>query len=225
MKDFTEIDHEGQFARSIREYFEEFRPKKIMETGLYHGMGSTRVIASCIVDLNLLSADFYSIECSNHCVNVAKENLRHGGLYSQVAIVEGLSIPESLLPSEIDICKRIIKAKEAGMTIDHQQDPANAASYYRKETEKFHRDDRIGDVMSLFNGRPDFVLLDSAAHIGKIEFDYLLLHLESPCGIALDDTNHLKHFESAELMKNDDRFEILAENSEKFGSILAKFTP
>lgn len=226
MTDLTEIEFEGQFASCIRDYFNYVKPRKILETGLYHGMGSTRVITSLIRDIPIKNADFYSIECSTTNINVAKENLRHGDLLRYVSIVSGLSIPKDMLPTGEEIEKRIaFTTLFPGVKLDHAQDPKNGSKYYEKETEAYERDDRIGDVLALFDGKPDFVLLDSGGHIGKIEFEYLIGNLEGPCTIALDDTKHIKHFESAELIKKDPRFTVLVENSEKFGSMLVKFTP
>lgn len=224
--DLTQIEFEGQFATCIKDYLEYVKPKKIIETGLYYGMGSTRIIATLIREIPIKGADFYSIECSTCHINTAKENLRLGGLLPYVSIVSGLSIPKDLLPTKEEIEARIEKAAfHAGVKLDHDQDPKNGANYYLKETETFERDDRIGDVVSLFNGKPDFVLLDSGGHIGKIEFEYLTANLEGPCAIALDDTRHVKHFESAEIIKKDPRFTVLVENTEKFGSMLVLFSP
>lgn len=226
MSDLTQIEFEGQFASCIKDYFEYVKPKKIIETGLYHGMGSTRIIATLIRDIPIKGADFYSIECSTWNINIAKENLRLGGLLPYVSIVSGLSISKDHLPSIQEINDRIHKASSCpGIKLDHEQDPKNAALYYDKETQKFDRDDRLGDVLALFNGKPDFVLLDSGGHMGKIEFEYLIGNLEGPCTIALDDTRHVKHFESAEMIKKDPRFTVLVENTEKFGSMLVKFNP
>lgn len=226
MSDLTQIEFEGEFASCIKDYFEYVKPKKIMETGLYHGMGSTRIIASLIRDIPIKGANFYSIECSTTNIDIAKENLRLGNLIPYVSIVSGLSIPKDLLPTKEQIEIRIKNAEEYdGIKLDHEQDPSNGANYYLKETGKFDRDDRIGDVLSLFNGKPDFVLLDSGGHLGTIEFEYLIGNLEGPCTIALDDTKHIKHFGSAHIIKNDPRFTILADNHEKFGSMLVKFSP
>lgn len=224
--DLTEIEFEGQFASCIKDYFEYVKPRKILETGLYHGMGSTRIIATLIRDIPIKGANFYSIECSVGNINIAKENLRLANLLSHVSIVSGLSIPKDLLPTKEEIEKKIaFTALFPQVKLDHEQDPKNGANYYQKETESYERDDRMGDVLALFNGKPDFVLLDSGGHIGKIEFEYLIGNLEAPCTIALDDTRHVKHFESSEMIKKDPRFTVLVENQEKFGSMLVKFTP
>jgi hypothetical protein len=224
--DLTEVEFEGQFARCIREYFEYVKPRKILETGLYHGMGSTRIIATLIRDIPIENAEFFSIECSAFNIEVAKENLRLANLLPHVSIVSGLSIPEYLLPTREEIDNKIQRAaSHGGVKLDHEQDPANGSNYYQKETSSYDRDDRLRDVLSLFKGKPDFALLDSGGHIGKIEFDYLISNIEGPCTIALDDTRHIKHFESAEMIKKDPRFTVLADNSEKFGSMLVKFTP
>lgn len=221
--DLAEISH--GFKEDIREYFEDFKPETILETGLYHGMGSTRIIAELIRDIPIPRAEFYSIECSKANIAIAKENLKHGDLLKHVNIISGLSIPKEMLPDEQDITNTIALAILAKAKADHLDDPKNAASHYLKETAQFERDDRIGDIMKLFRNKLDFALLDSGGHMGKIEFDYLISNLRSTCVIALDDTRHCKHLESAAIIGTDPRFDILYECDEKNGSLIAKFTP
>lgn len=226
MPDLTEIEVEGQFAACIRDYFTYVKPKKIIETGTYHGNGSTKVIASLIRDIPIPGAVFYSIECNAMNVLAAFDNLKKDSLMDFVKIVNGLSIPKEKLPTKEEIDSRIkMIAFYEKVKLDHEQDPGNASNYYQKETEQCQNDDRIGVVLNHFERKPDFVLLDSGGHIGKIEFDYLISKLEAPCAIALDDTRHIKHFESSQVIKSDPRFTVLVENNEKFGSMLVKFTP
>lgn len=223
--DLTEIEREGQFAKSIREYFEAFNPKIIIETGLYHGNGSTSIIASIIKYEPITDAQFFSIECNSQNIEIAKENLRKKGLLPYVSIINGLSIPRDLLPSVEKINEKIAEAsKFIGVKLDHEQDPSNGAFYYQKETSQFEKEDCIGNLLQ-FVGDPDFVLLDSGGHVGEIEFNYLISKLKKPCGIALDDTRHIKHYKSREIISKDKRFKILNDNQEKFGSMVCKFTP
>ena len=79
--------------------------------------------------------------------------------------------------------------------------------------------------MRAWNGKPDFVLLDSAGHMGIIEFDYFLSLVRGPCTLMLDDTRHVKHHPSLQRMKADPRFVIELESPEKFGFVLASFHP
>lgn len=225
MTDLTEIASEGQFAKCIRDYFYSHKPQKILETGLYHGTGSTSIIASLIRDIPLPYASFFSIECNIENVEIAHENLTRIDLANFVSVLTGLSIPRSLLPTEDQIKDKISLAGCLGVKLDHEQDPLNGAKYYQKETEKFNHEDILGMVLNNWHYCVDFALLDSGGHLGKIEFDYLISKLKSPCAIALDDTRHIKHFESREMILKDKRFEVIADNTEKYGSMLVKFNP
>lgn len=213
------------FKEDIADYFESYQPQAILETGLYHGMGSTRTICELIRDLPIKNAEFYSIECSETNINIAKENLKHGDLLKYVTIISGLSIPKRLMPDEHDINNTIAIAVLSKAKADHLDDPKNAAFHYLKETEVYEKDDRIDDVMKIFRNQMDFILLDSGGHMGKIEFDYVISKLKSPCAIALDDTQHCKHLESAKFIYEDPRFEVLYDSDEKNGSLIAQFIP
>lgn len=225
MNDLTQIEYEGQFARSIRDHFVLHKPKRIIETGTYHGNGSTRIIASLIKEIPIKEAKFYSIECNEVNVEIARENLSKSGLIDYVDILSGLSVPKEMIPSEHDIRNKIHAASLSKVKLDHEQDPSNGSKYYLKETERFVIDNMLSEVLSEFDDSIDFALLDSGGHIGKIEFEYLISYLKTPCFIALDDTRHIKHFESRKIIQNDKRFEIINDNEEKFGSLICKFTP
>lgn len=224
--DLTCIEQEGQFASCIRDYLYDNRPERIIETGLYHGTGSTKVITTMIRGIPLDNAEFYSIECSKENVEIGSKNLKEAQLLDYVEICNGLSIPKELLPSPERIKDTIAHAKANGMVkLDHEQDPENGHNYYEKETSSFVEDDLLGKLIGKMKGQVDFILLDSGGHIGNIEFEYAISLIKSPCGIALDDTRHIKHYRCLDRMKKDKRFRILKDNEEKFGSALAVFNP
>lgn len=224
--DLTEIEKDGEFAKCICDYIHANKCERIIETGLYHGNGSTRIISSLIRGIPLPDAEFYSIECSQENIEIAKKNLTNDGLIDYVEILSGLSIPKSMLPSNEDIKQTILDANQrGGVKLDHEQDPENGHSYYANETSSFVEDDLLGKLLNKLNGQVDFILLDSGGHIGNIEFNYAISLIKAPCGIALDDTRHIKHYRCLHQMKHDPRFRILNDNSEKFGSALAEFTP
>lgn len=226
MSTLTEVCPDSKFASGIKEYFHAHKPKKILETGLYHGTGSTCVIASLIKDIPLTNASFFSIECNLESIEIAHENLTRLDLANYVSVLTGLSIPKALLPTEDQINNKIKLARETkGIKIDHEQDPNNAAKYYSKETEKFTHEDILGWIMNTWNYNVDFALLDSGGHVGNIEFEYLISKLKAPCCIALDDTRHLKHFQSRNIILSDKRFDVIMDSEEKFGSMIAIFNP
>src|SRR5207248_1789299 len=102
----------------------------------------------------------------------------------------------------------------------------NRADLYHRETDfPGVQDDMLGRCIKECNGRPDFVLLDSAGHIGYQEFSYLVKLLEGPCVIALDDVYHIKHHKSLQQIQSDPRFNILALSREKFGFCFVEFSP
>jgi ADP-heptose:LPS heptosyltransferase len=223
--DLTQIDNQSEFAAAIRQLFAEHRPTKLVETGTYLGEGTTRVIADALRQLDITEAQFHSIEINHHHLAQARRTLARNGLASAVHLHHGVSVPRGLLPSleEIERCT-VREIDENDLFVDHREH--ERATLYFKETD-FHGvpDDLLGRVLRQFNGRPDFVLLDSGGHMGNVEFNYLLSQLEGPCWIALDDVHHIKHRRSLRQIQADPRFEIRLESNEKFGFCIARFTP
>ncbi len=223
--DLTKISQESDFARSIRDVFTKYRPKKIIETGTYLGTGTTSVIASILRQLNLNDTRFYSIEVNPQNVAQAQYNLTQAGLAPLVRLCHGLSVPRSVLPTVEQIeeaCVRNIEFDD--IFVDHREH--NRATLYYQET-NFDgvEEDLLGKALNAFEDRPDFVILDSAGHMGFVEFSYLLEKLKGPCIIALDDVYHIKHHKSFSQLKRDPRFQVLADSREKFGFCIAQFTP
>lgn len=221
MTDLAEVSVKSHFGYEIGNYFRATLPKTIIETGLYHGTGSTSLITSLIRDIPL-DADFYSIECNEKNIKIAEYNLSQDGLIDHVEIHSGLSVPHLLIPSIEETIEDIRTARKIGMYVDHEIDDS---SFYTKETSNYEEDDILGKLLKYLSGEVDFLLLDSAGHMGFIEFKYVLPLIKTPCAIALDDIKHLKHYRSLEMIKNDKRFKLIHENDEKFGSAIALFTP
>lgn len=222
MNDLAEIGVESQFAKAIWDYFIQEAPAVIIETGLYHGTGSTKLIASIIKKLDLTNSKFYSIECNPKFIDIAKSNLYDDELLDYVQIENGLSIPKEWLPSKWSIDQEIKNAQEKKMTVDHE---LVDSGMYEQETVVFCEDNILGRLFEKHPLRIEFILLDSAGHTGIVEFMYVTSLLKHKCCIALDDTKHLKHYRSLETMKSDRRFKIIHESDEKFGSAMAIFTP
>ena len=108
--------------------------------------------------------------------------------------------------------------------VDHDESD-RAARYYAETDFPGIPDDLLGQCLREFSFRPDFVLLDSAGHMGYVEFRYLLPFIQAPCYLALDDIYHVKHYRSFSQLCQDSRFELIAASEEKFGFCVAKFTP
>ena len=223
--DITAVRTDSAFASSVRSVFGKIRPAKLVETGTFVGKGTTSVIAAALRDMGIADARFYSIEVNPGLHALARKNLEQAGLAPFVQLLNGLSVPRSLLPGREDIEERTVRnTGKDPVWVDH--DPADRVEKYYAETNfPDVPDDLLGRVMAIFGGKPDFVLLDSGGHMGYTEFTYLVSLLKGECYIALDDIFHVKHQRSFNAMSSDSRFEIITSVREKAGFCIARFTP
>jgi len=214
---------DGLAAKSIRAIFHGYRPFKIVETGTFLGLGSTRIIAEAIRDYSI-NAQFYSIECNPSFFNGATNNLKSLGLSIFVELINGLSVPHSrLLPRE-EIVEWL--SKQPADLFDDLQRERKAVNYV-EETSFNVPDDQLRVVLEKFNFRPDFVLLDSAGYLGNVEFNYLLSLLKGPTFIVLDDAmHHVKHFENWQFMLNNPKqFKQMFTVDERYGVVGFHYNP
>ena len=216
--DATAVSREGGFAGAIRRAIHEYRPKRIFESGTYMAQGTTAIIAESVGNA---TADFVTVEANNIHYGHALGNIMRDGM--NVRALLGLSLPRKLLPTLTQIQADCVDHVEDGVYIDFY-DYERAQKYWEEGCRPAVPDDLMGLVLAAWEGRPDFVLLDSAGHLGWIEFQYALSMITCPCTIALDDVNHWKHYRSWKFIKNDPRFTVLAEGSDKFGWGIARFT-
>ncbi len=216
---------ESAFARALKQVIADHRPRRLIETGTHVGAGTTTIIASALRQCGLDGASFHSIEVNPLFYLRANVNLRKSGLDRFARLHNGLSIPRNLLPQAAEIEAAAAEAKNVpGVFIDHEE--ARRVALYLAET-KFDgvQDDLLGRCLAEFDYKPDFLLLDSAGHMGFVEFQYVLQLIKSPCILALDDVNHLKHYLTLRHIRTDARFKILAESNEKYGFCITEFTP
>lgn len=225
VSDGTNISAESEFSATIETLFKEHRPNKIIETGTYLGDGTTKVIASLLCQLGIDNATFYSIEVNPENFRIASANLIRKNLNAYVKLLNGLSIPRNLLPTIQEIKETYVNNIEFDdIFVDHKE-TERALLYYNETHFEDLQDDLIGKCLREFDYCPDFVLLDSAGHMGNIEFNYLISMLKGECHIALDDIYHIKHHKSFLQLQRDSRFTLLTSSSEKFGFCIAKFSP
>lgn len=224
-KDLTQIAEDSEFAMSISALFQQIRPRRIIETGTYLGIGSTRVIAEAMLQFGAPDAVFVSIEINPSHYAQARRNLGQLGLLQHVGLELGVSVPRDLLPTMDEIRERTASSQHRpDIYIDHAE-AVRAERYFAETNFAEGPDDLLGTTIATFDGRPDFVLLDSGGHMGLVEFNHLVASLRHPCYIGLDDVRHIKHHKSLEFMRGDARFDILHESAEKFGFCIARFDP
>lgn len=221
-EDLTKIDNSFEF--SIQNLIAKEEIEVFLETGTYHGTGSTTVIASAIKSKGK-NQKLLSIEVNPKNVEIAKNNLSCSKLLNFVKIYEGLSIPVEQIPQKNDISKSINNIDCSKCTyIDHRVDVRNQLYFNETNFNKFE-DDLIGKILNDFNSELSFFLLDSGAHIGFIEFFYLINKINCRSFIALDDIFHYKHYRSYDFAINDPRFNLKFKSNQKFGSCIFEFNP
>jgi ADP-heptose:LPS heptosyltransferase/predicted O-methyltransferase YrrM len=221
----VQVDEASDFSRAIDTVFAAHRPRRIIETGTYHGTGTTRTIAAALAKLGLHDAQFYTIEVNPANYRQAIASLTRNRLLRHVRPMLGLSVPRALLPSLAEIEKTAIEdIANLDIFVDHEVTD-RVRNYHAETNFQDLPDDLLGACLDEFDNKPDFVLLDSGGHMGFAEFAYLLDRLDGPCLVALDDVHHIKHYKSLQWIKKDPRFRIIRESNEKFGFCIAAFTP
>jgi hypothetical protein len=217
------VKTESAFSQAVTELFGRIRPRRIIETGTYMGTGTTAIIGKALRRCSIERPEFYSIEVNPQFFAIAHSNVQH--LNINVHLLCGLSVPRALLPSRQQIEEMYVRQQPDTGDLFVDWPAAQRADAYFAETDFSGPDDLLGKCLTRFDNAPQFVLLDSAGHMGNIEFRYVVDRLAAPCAIALDDTNHVKHHRSLQQMKADRRFRMLVESQEKFGFCVAEFDP
>lgn len=207
------VDGGSAFASAIVDAIVQFRPTRIIETGTFHGLGTTQAI------LRGLRAcappgvfKFHTIECNPQ--NAAVAALAPNMLCVQLH--NALSVPRSMLPTMEDIQRDLVdNPPPACSWVDHA--PENRARAYAEESAWDVPDDAIGKILGGWRGQCNLALLDSAGHMGYIEYQYLRSLLTTPCIIVLDDIYHVKHCWTMLEAESDPTVEVLSKGVEKFG--------
>jgi len=222
LKDATSVSTASEFSRQIHEIFQQRRPTRIIETGTFEGTGTTAIIGSAIKSAGIQGAEFFSIEVDPEHLETARRNVQEKGI--DVRLKLGLSIPRRLLLTKQQIHQQYVLRVVDGIHVEYSERD-RAGGYFQETDFADVPDDVLGELLAYFSYQPHFVLLDSAGHLGYVEFQYVIGRLKGPCVLALDDTKHVKHFESVLKIKADARFKVLAESDERFGFCIAEFNP
>jgi hypothetical protein len=197
---------------------------RIIETGTYYGTGTTAAILRGLLHnlaIHGSTFDFYSIECNPAHYLQAQRNL---GDIAGLHLINGLSVARTQIPVDttFNVPDHIV--------VDHF--PQFRNELYRKEVTYPVADNQLGEAIKALGGCPELVLLDSAGHMGWIEFCYLMERIKCTFLLALDDTYHVKHYDTMEFIRgNPKQFEVIweveseftnATSGSKFGSAVIK---
>lgn len=189
------------------------KPEHILETGTYLGLGSTKTVLDSLLYNGLTDSVFVTIEANKVFAANAKNNLKDYNQFIGFEIANMVSIPQYLLPKEID------SDFPDSVITDHHD-----ASRYKHEINSDVPFDGIGYALNKMQNMPDLVILDSAGHLGTIEFHYLMGIVDSSFTLILDDTLHRKHYKTMQYIRSDERFSILKESTSKFGYAIVKYS-
>lgn len=209
------------FNQKLTEFVREMGFTKLIEAGTYLGTGSTSAI---LRGLQGRVFDFITIEADPKNYQMAKDNL---GEVHGLHMINGLTVGKPQLPTVLD------EDFPGWVITDHQ--PKNRLKLYLNEVRHNVPDHQLDRALAAFEYKPEFVILDSAGHMGWVEFEYLMERVQGGFYLALDDTGHRKHYKTLEYIRaNPNFFEIIwevrshndprgeANGRDKFGSAIVK---
>jgi len=199
----------------------------VLESGTYLGLGSTRFVAESF-PVESPPKEFVTLETNWRSWRRAKVNLAR---FPFIHPVWGLTVKRQ---EAVDFVRqdKFLKNHQAheNIFIDDINDPV---SFYTNELagrlghtgakvgwrEKLDRlfqwggEDLLRRKLIQFSDKAPLVILDSAGGIGFLEFTILLQTMAGkPYTVLLDDIHHIKHFRSAEHIRNDRSFNVLGTN-------------
>ncbi len=177
---------------------------KVIETGTYMGLGTTKAVLKGMRE-HEMEFEFYSIEVNPQYAKMAmKNNVGVKGLH----ILNGLSVPKSQLPTDatFNVPNHVI--------VDYK--PHERFKNYMAEVSHNVPDCLLKVAIEKLDGIPELVILDSAGHMGLIEFKYLMsLVPHHEFYLLLDDIGHVKHYETLQLIKsNESKYNVIWESDQ-----------
>lgn len=152
---------------------------EVIETGTFHGDGSTRVFADT-------GKYVFSVECNYNNYQIASQNLAQ---FQNVCVLHGLSLSkESLIKGLLH------ESFDLNVTYDSKF----PKSFYMREISQNVVVENALDLLCN-NDRKQLIFLDSAGGVGYLEYlwvmDLPFEYLENKI-LMLDDINHIKHYRS-----------------------------
>lgn len=191
----------NEFKDAITYLIKTKKLQRIIETGSYLGEGTTQAIADALVG----HEQVWSIEVNPRHYEIARKRHRN----TPINFLLGLSVGRSDLPTSFtfDVPDNVV--------IDHLDH--NRELLYKQEISFKGADDMLHFALAKLDFKPDLVILDSAGHMGFQEFKYLMDRVDPGFYLALDDTNHVKHYHTCKSLETVD-CELVFETEQGFGS-------
>jgi hypothetical protein len=208
------IPLQGRMAECIKETIRTYKPKRIIETGTYCGMGSTTIITEILKEMDSDDSIFFSIEVNPDFHKQAVEHIEKEGLRDYVHLLHGLSLWRKQLPT----VKQLKKILPEGYV--HSAETLFADTDFPGVA-----DGLLEYCLIKFDYKPDLILLDSGNHLGWLEFQQVINTVKGKCILILDDIHDLKHARSYGVVKSDPRFKIIHDGDEERYFVIAEFDP
>jgi hypothetical protein len=205
------------FCRALRETIVNAKPKRLIETGTYTGLGSTQCLLAAMRENNN-GARLVTVEANPGIYAVAIKNLKKDIDLGVVSVIHGHSLPASRIKS---VEQMVSEMEDNGYEPDEAQREAN----HCRKCGHFPGSpfDRMKVALSMLEGGVDFALLDGNGYGGTDEFLYLLDIAKPPFIVALDDTKAIKHSQTVDIICKDSRFEVLSHGDDRWGHLIAEY--
>lgn len=180
--------------------------KTIVEIGTWNGMGSTKCIYDAILDKNDEYL-VYTLECNEDFYNKCIEN------YKNLPKLENFNF---ILGTIVD--------PEENIDPMYNFDDKFFNLYSRKTQSSWRNEDvesckNVKNVIDIIPEKIDLLVLDGGEFSGLSEFNKLK---DISTYFVLDDTNVIKNYEVANLMRNNSNYQILFDSNERNGYLVSK---
>lgn len=184
MIDYSVPLNSVEFVSTLHDILLKHNIDEIVETGAFHGTGSTRVFAQT-------GKYVFSIECNAENVAIASNNCKG---YDNVCILHALSLEKRKL---IDFLMNEDFIEET------TYDSKYPKTFYLREINHFVPLENALELL-IYNERKQIVFLDSAGGVGFLEFLYVLGlpdFIRRNKVLIMDDVEHIKHKRSLETLE------------------------
>lgn len=171
---------------------------EIIETGTFHGDGSTRVFADT-------GKYVYSMECNPNNFQVSSQNTMQ---FQNVCVLHALSLSREFL------IKGLLNEQ---FDLATNYDSPYPKTFYMREISQLVT---IENGLEVFcnNDRKQLIFLDSAGGVGWLEFLYVMSlkpeYLENKI-LMLDDISHIKHVRSVQWLV-DNGYDVQLSQEKRF---------
>jgi hypothetical protein len=173
--------------------------RNIVEIGTWNGMGSTKCIYDAISEKK---GEYlvYSLECNQEFYNICLENYKNLPKLNNFNLILGtiISPEENLDPSFnyddgfFEQCSRQIQSV-----------------WYKEDIENCKK---VPNFLNSLPDKIDMIILDGGEFSSFSEYEKIK---DRSIYFILDDTNSIKNYEIARLMRNSDEYQILFDSNEE----------